>query len=298
MKTLAIITPTYNRENLLKKAYLSLEKQFNKDFIWYIIDDGSTDNTTQVVQNFINNASFKIVYHKKTNGGKHTALNYAYPLIEEELILILDSDDTLVENATETILNDYMSIKNDDTICGLGYLKLNKQFKVIGAHYTKDEIIDFFTNQRINKNTYGDKCEIFKSRILKQYPFPTFDGEKFISESVVWCKISMKYKMKFINKGLYVCEYVDDGLSANIHKLLFNNPHGASACYLNMSSKQTKLKPRIKYTMAYTIYSLTANIKIKEQFKQISSKFIYILTFIPSWFIYLHKKRRYKKQHE
>lgn len=296
MNTLAVITPTYNRGHLLSIAYKSLERQTNKDFVWYVIDDGSHDNTEQVMQDIVNNAPFKVVYRKKENGGKHSALNFAYQLINEELSLILDSDDELVENAVEIILQDYPSIKNDDSICGLGYLRIDKSnHQVIGSPYTADEIVDTFTNQRINLNTFGDKFEIFKTDILKQYPFPEFDGENFVSEATIWCKMSLEYKMKFINKGIYICDYQTEGLSAGVHKRLFNNPKGASACYLSMSSKQVKLKYRIKYTVAYTVYSFAAKIKAKEQFKNVSSKIIYILTFIPSWFIYLRKKRRYKK---
>ena len=296
MKTLAIITPTFNRANLLHIAYTSLEKQTIKDFVWYVVDDGSSDNTNKIMADIIDKASFKVVYHKKPNGGKHSALNVAYSLLSEELTLILDSDDELTENAVETILNDYISIKDDETICGLGYLRLDKvSNQTIGVPYTADGIIDTFTNQRINKNTYGDKCEVFKSSVLKQYPFPEFEGENFVSESVVWCKMSLDYKMKFMNKGVYICDYQVGGLSDGVHKRLFNNPKGASACYLSMSGKQTKLKYRIKYTIAYTVYSCVAKIKVKQQFKQISSKLLYILTFIPSWFIYLRKKRRYKQ---
>lgn len=296
MKALAIVTPTYNRANLLHIAYQSLEDQTSKDFVWYIVDDGSSDNTQQVVADIINKASFKVIYHKKKNGGKHSALNTAYSLLNEELTLILDSDDALTENAVETVLHDYISIKEDKTICGLGYLRLDKSSnQTIGVPYTADGIIDTFTNQRINLNTYGDKCEVFKSEILKQYPFPEFEGENFVSESVVWCKMSLDYKMKFINKGVYICDYQTGGLSDGVHKRLFNNPKGASACYLSMSSKQVKLKYRLKYTIAYTVYSLAARIKLKHQFKQVSSKLLYMLTFLPSWFIYLRKKRRYKK---
>ena len=294
MKTLAIITPTFNRANYLQKAYLSLESQTKKDFVWYLIDDGSKDNTSEVVENLIKKSSFKIIFKSKENGGKHTALNTAYDLIKEELTLILDSDDELLPNAVETILNDYPQIKDNEKICGLGYLRCYKDSKIIGSPYTQDEIVDNFTNQRINKNTYGDKCEVFKTNILKQYKFPEFSGENFLSESVVWCKISLDYNMIFFNKAIYVCEYLEGGLSSNVHKRLFKNPLGAAECYLSMSGTQTKFLKRLKYTIAYTVYSFAAKTKIKEQFKNITSKFLYILGFIPSWIIYLHKKRKYK----
>ena len=107
MKTLAIVTPTYNRANLITNAYKSLENQTNKDFVWYVIDDGSTDNTNQIMDEIIKKSTFEIKYEKKSNGGKHTALNKALELVKEELTLILDSDDILTENAADTVIKDY-----------------------------------------------------------------------------------------------------------------------------------------------------------------------------------------------
>lgn len=294
MKTLAIITPTYNRAKFLQEVYNSLNAQTVKDFVWYIIDDGSKDNSCEIAQNIKDTADFKVVFKSKTNGGKHTALNFAYNIIEEELTLILDSDDKLTSTAVATILEDYKKIKDNNKICGLGYLRCDFDLNVVGKLYTQDEIIDNFSNQRINNNTYGDKCEIFKTEILKKYPFPQFEGENFVSESAVWCKMSLDYDMLFINKAIYLCEYQSGGLSDNIHKRLFKNPKGATECYLSMSSKQVKFFPRLKYTMAFNVYSFACKTKFKEKFKKISSKFLFMLTLIPAWFIYLNKKRKYK----
>ena len=295
MKTLAIITPTYNRAELLQLAFNSLKQQSSKDFVWYVIDDGSKDNTEEVVEQLTKQADFEIVFKRKENGGKHSALNVAFDLIKEELVLVLDSDDELIENAVETVICDYQEIKNNNLICGIGYLKCHKDRKIVGKPYTEDCIEDTFTNQRINKNTYGDKCEVFKSEILTKYKFPEFKGENFVSEATVWCKISLDYKMKFFNKAIYLCEYQEGGLSDGVHKRLFKNPNGAVACYLNMSSKQVALKPRFKYTIAYIVYSFVAGIKPKVQFKKVSSKLLYMLSFIPAWFIYLKKKRKYRR---
>lgn len=295
MKTLAIVTPTYNRGHLLKDVFDSLCRQTNKDFVWYIIDDGSVDDTSKVVDEIKSDSDFDVIYKHKSNGGKHTAINQALDMVVEELILILDSDDQLLDNAVETILKDYPLIKYNNEICGLGYLKCHKDMAIVGKQYTQDGIIDNFTNQRINCNTFGDKCEIFKTEIFKKFRFPEFADEKFVSESAVWCKMSLEYKMKFFNKPIYMCEYLEGGLSDNVKKRLFNNPKGAVECYLVMGSKQAKFMPRLKYTVAYTVYSFNAKVKLKQQFKRVYSKLIYIATFIPSWFIYLYKKRKYKK---
>jgi len=294
LKTLAIVTPTYNRANLITNAYQSLEKQTNKDFVWYVVDDGSTDNTVQVMDEIIKKSTFEIKYEKKSNGGKHTALNKAMEIVKEEIVLILDSDDMLTENAADTVIKDYEEIKNDNSICGLGYLKSDFNYKVVGKQYTENGVVDSFTNQRLNKKTIGDKCEVFKTEILKKYPFPVFKGENFVSEATVWCKMSLDYKMKFYNKIIYLCDYQQGGLSDGVHKRLFKNPNGSVACYLSMANKQCNLFNRIKYSIAYTMYSFVAGVKVKKQFKNANLKFMYALTFLPAWLLYLKKKRSFK----
>ena len=294
MKTLAIVTPTYNRADLLNVAFKSLSAQTNKDFVWYVIDDGSTDNTAEKIKELTSKAEFEIVYQFKENGGKHTAINTALDLVKEEIMLILDSDDELTENAVETVVTDYKDIKDDNSVCGMGYLKSHKDGKVVGVQYTQDGVVDNFTNQRINCDTYGDKCEVFKTQVFKQYKFPEFSGERFLSESAVWCKMSLDYNMKFFNKAIYVCEYLEGGLSDNVQKRLFKNPLGAVESYVMMSSKQAKFKAKLKYTIAYTVYSLAAKVKLKQQFKRVTSKLMYLATLIPAWMLYLIKKHKFK----
>lgn len=293
---LAILTPTYNRENLLTRCYESLKNQTNKNFKWYIIDDGSTDNTEKIVKSFIENKdnNFGIEYIKKKNGGKHSALNAGLKLIQEKYITILDSDDSLIENAVDIILKDTCLIDDEKEICGIGYLRVDLDKKVIGKEYTQDGIVDTFIEQRYNKNTYGDKCEVFKTEILKQYPFPEIDGERFLSEATVWCKMSGLFKMMFFNKGLYICEYQPNGLSDGVHKRLFNNPKGAALCYKELSSKDFKLKLRIKYTIAYIVYSLAAGYSLKEIKKNHpEGKFLINLLYIPSKIYYKKQLKKY-----
>lgn len=296
---LAILTPAYDRAELLKRTYKSLIEQSNKNIVWYIVDDGSTDNTEQVVEDFIkqnkNKKDFKIVYIKKENGGKHTALNTGLKEVKEDYVIILDSDDHFTKDAVETILQDIQLIDDKDEFCGLGYLRLKDNGEVIGVKYTQDGVVDTFINQRYNKNTYGDKAEVFKTEILKQFPFPEFENEKFVSESVVWCAMSGKYKMVFFNKGIYVCEYQEGGLSDGVHKRLFKNPKGASACYRQFSTKDFCFKLRVKYTIAYIVYSIEAGITLKEmKQKHFHNKFLISLLYIPAKIYHKKLKRRYE----
>ncbi len=77
---LTIFTPAYNRAHTLPRTLDSLKRQQNKNFIWLIIDDGSTDNTKELVDKWLkDDYGFEIVYIYKENGGMHTAHNVAVP---------------------------------------------------------------------------------------------------------------------------------------------------------------------------------------------------------------------------
>lgn len=301
MIKLAILTPTYNREELICRCYESLKKQSKKDFVWYVVDDGSADNTEKVINEFISKNRdeklFKIVYIKKQNGGKHTALNEGLKHIGEKYVTILDSDDFYLENAVETILRDLPKIDDDDSICGIGYLKLDTDRKVIGKSYTKDGITESFVEQRYNKNTFGDKAEVFKTEILKKYPFPVFEGERFLSEATVWATMSGPYKMLFQNKGFYICDYRGGGLSDGVHKRLFNNPLGAKECYKVLSGKQFCFKLKVKYTIAYIIYALAAGFNLKEMEKDhFKNKFLITMLYLPALILFKRKQKIYSNQ--
>lgn len=290
---LAIVTPTYNRADLLTRLYDSLKKQTNKNFVWYIVDDGSVDKTSEVVENLKRENQVKIVYTKKTNGGKHTAINVALNLIEEAFLVIVDSDDFLKENAVEIILNDLNRI-SDNEFCGIGYLKEDTNGKITGRKYTQDQKIDTFVNERYNNNTYGDKCEVFKTEILKKFPFPEIEGENFVSESTVWCKMSGEYKILFLNKAIYICEYQDGGLSDGVHKRLFKNPKGAALCYKELSKKGFKFKIRVKYTIAYIVYSLAAGYTFKEiKQNHLENRILINLLYLPAKLYYKKLAKKY-----
>lgn len=290
---LAILTPTFNRGELLKVAYNSLKSQSNKNFVWYVVDDGSSDNTREVVEEIENENAVCVKYFFKENGGKHTALNFGLQKVEEEFVIILDSDDILTNDAVEVILNDVKNL--GDNFCGIGYLKSSLDGKVVGMQYTSNGVEDTFVNQRYNKNTFGDKAEVFRTKILKQFSFPEFEDEKFLSEATVWCKMSGSYKMKFYNKVVYMCEYQTDGLSANVRKTLFQNPKGASACYKVLSGKGFNLKNRLKYTLLFIVYMLADGKKYKQIMKKTNSRFLTFWLYPFAVIIFKKWKRSFAK---
>ncbi len=131
MPTITVFTPAYNRAHTLGRTYSSLLKQNNKDFVWMIIDDGSTDNTAQRIKEWQTIANgFEIIYIYKQNGGMHTAHNTAYNNISTELSVCIDSDDMLSDDAIENILSKWNEIKNANYA---GIIGLDADFPAISS---------------------------------------------------------------------------------------------------------------------------------------------------------------------
>lgn len=252
-----IFTPTYNRKYTLPRLYESIKKQTIKDFEWIIIDDGSTDGTEQLVESWLKEKNdFKINYEKVTNNGKHRAINKAVKLAKGKMFFIVDSDDYLTEDAIEKIKYYENTLPKKDKalyagVAGFrGYTINDSIGKMI-----QEEYIDALNTERKRFGLLGDKAEAYYTKILKKYPFPEFNNEKFIPESVVWNKISADgYKIRWFNQIIYICNYLEDGLTKNTLKLYREN-HKGYLLFIKSEIENTNpdLKRKIKYYYGYYI---------------------------------------------
>lgn len=240
---ITVFTPIYNRGYIIGNLYHSLQRQSFRDFEWIVVDDGSTDNTESLFQQFQTEGnSFPIYYIKTANGGKHRAINRGVRIAHGELFLIVDSDDYLTDDALETIDRIEQTIPSEQRrdfagVCGQrGYstdTPIGKTFE--------GNVLDITTLERPKHNIYGDKAEVFYTDILKKYPFPEFEGENFITECVVWDRIAWDgYKLRFYNQISIVCNYLDDGLTAQGNDIFLRNPKGYGL-YLHQCGKFGKL---------------------------------------------------------
>lgn len=287
---LSIVTPTYNRAKLLKRCYESLLRQSDKNFEWIIVDDGSSDNTSDIVATFC--ADFPIKYIKKENGGKHTAINTSHKYISGKYVTILDSDDYLTDNAVEEINNEWC--KYEDNL-NIGIVILLKGSDVDKPScVAKDEGIpvDIMRYKRICFHGC-DCCEVIRSELLKKYPFPIFEGEKFISEGALWNRVSFSHKCIYINKVVYIYEYLDGGLTKSGKKLRINNPNGGMyTANLNMNKKNL-FKLRIKNGLLYTCYGFFAKKSPFKMAKTNDSKTLMWLCLPFGWLLYIYWKKKY-----
>lgn len=252
---ITVFTPAYNRGNLIERLYRSLQRQTFTDFEWVVVDDGSTDDTEVRFARFCREENkFPIRYVKTKNGGKHRAINCGLKMAAGDLFFIVDSDDYLTDDALEGIDLVEKSIPEDrkTEFCGVCGLKSYENSSMIGQSFS-GEYLDITVLERKKYGITGDKSEVFYTSILQRYPFPEFEGERFMTECVVWDKIAADgYKMRFYNRISTVCNYLEDGLTSQGGTLFQRNPKGYGL-YLYQSGRFGKLSKKEKWE-AYLSY--------------------------------------------
>ena len=227
MAFLTIFTPAYNRAYTITRTYESLLKQQCKDFIWMIIDDGSTDNTKELVEKWKNKENgFEICYIYKENGGMHTAHNVAYENIDTELNVCIDSDDCLAEYAVQKMLEKWKKIKNFGYAGIVGLDADMNTGEIIGTDFP-DNMKDTTLKDYYAQGGKGDKKLVYRTEIIKKYPpYPVFEGEKYVALAYKYRLIDQDYKLAVLNEVLCDVEYQADGSSGTMYKQYLKNPKG------------------------------------------------------------------------
>ncbi|PTM08487.1 MAG: glycosyltransferase [Bacteroidetes bacterium] len=226
-KTITVFTPTYNRAYCLHLLYESLLRQTSDDFEWLIIDDGSSDNTEALVQEWINEEKVKISYHYKENGGMHTGHNVAYSLINTELNVCIDSDDYLPSDGIEKMLSLWKK-HGSETYAGLIGLDVSTKDIIIGNQFPPDLKECKYSELSYKYGVVGDKKIVYVTEVVKKYePYPVFEDEKFVPLYLPII-IDHDYKLLCFNEIFCIVDYQLDGSTLNIYNQYFKNPKGFS----------------------------------------------------------------------
>ena len=291
MKTLTVITTTYNRAYCIHQVYDSLINQKCKDFIWLVIDDGSTDNTRELIQNYINENKIEIEYYYKPNGGMHTARNMAYDKAHTEINMIIDSDDWVSDNAIQLIIDFWNKYKRDD-IAGIITLNADKSGKIIGTKAPDSLIECHFTDYWNKYHARGDKKLVYRTDLTKQYPYPEFEGEKFYPASYKFIMIDQDYKMLVMNRVTCIVDYNQDSMTFNKYSQYKNCAKGF-AHYRNEIIRVSKDNKVIIKEMIH--YLAEAKFAGDKNIIKNSSKPLYALACYPIGLIYYYFLKNTKK---
>lgn len=266
---LTIYTPTYNREETLPILYESLCKQTVFDFIWLVVDDGSTDKTRELIEIWSAKSPFKIIYRFKKNGGVHTARQFAYDTIDTELNVGIDSDDYVLPHFVEHILENWHKRDNKDCI-GIIQPTMNEDGSITGKRFPN---VQYVTWQDLHYK-YGcnsDQTIIIRTDIIRKTKrFPQFDGENLVGEGYKWVQLPDDPFM-LVNNAETVIKYLESGYTLHARQNMVKNAHGEQA-NANMHMKMLHYKkPLLKSIIKYIICSKSIQDRefIKKSFRPV-----------------------------
>ena len=285
---ISVLTPTYNRAELLEKLYKSIigNLKFDIEIEWLIMDDGSTDNTKSVIDRIINENNkdlLDIKYFYQENQGKMAAINKLVELSTGELIVDCDSDDYFSNDAFTKIKQAYdQNINNLSNIYAFCFLKYDINENNMGKNFNKAETTMFDLYFKEGEN--GEKALVFLSNIRKKYKHELEHGERFITEARMYHKMDLKYKIKCINEPIMYCEYQKNGYTKNINKQFKENPFGYYEYFKEILTRNTKgitFNKRLYVIKHYILFSYLTNQYSGKNVTGIKNKILYYTLLLP-----------------
>lgn len=258
--TISVFVPTYNRAHLLGRVFESLKAQSFKDFEWLIVDDGSSDNTAELVEAWQQSAPFVIQYLHKANGGKHTAINPGVDMARGEFMVILDSDDWLAPNALQRMLELWNAIPNKTNYSGVVGLCAHPDGRVIGDRFPQDTFDSNAVDLTHRHHIHGDKISLSRIDVMREFPFPFQNLRGLVTEALVWNRIAQRYQERYVNETFAYKEYLEEGLTNRALELQIKAAPATRLYHLELSQAKQRLpwKTRLKSLANYVRFSLHA----------------------------------------
>ncbi|MBE6677739.1 MAG: glycosyltransferase family 2 protein [Ruminococcaceae bacterium] len=296
MKLLTIFTPTYNRAHTLPRLYESLCAQTDKRFEWIVVNDGSTDNTNEVLNRIQREQAVNIIVINKENGGKPRAINDGLKTANGEFFFMVDSDDYITPDAVERLFCWCREIEDDERFVAVGAARAypnGEYIKGVAPKIDNAGYVDATNLERALYDLDADMCEAYKTDIFKKFPFKVWDGENFAPEQIVLNEMALSgYKIRWRKDKIYICEYLDDGLTKGSDSLMRRNPMGYAMMYDHMLKYGYPLKKRIKCVCNMTALATIG--KHPFYFLKSNAKFLGALTFFPSLLLAARRKKQFR----
>lgn len=288
----SIFTPTYNRAYILSKLYESLKRQTCREFEWIIVDDGSTDRTRQLVEEFIKERKITIRYYYQSNSGKHIAHNYGVSKAEKALFICVDSDDYLTADAVQCIME---TEKLAQDCIGM----------VFARGYTETKSLTRWKNKVKKATLYdayhryslkGDTALVYRTNIIKDYYFPQLEKEKFVPEAYLYDQLDLVGPLYITDRIIYICNYLPDGYTASMKKIICRNPQG----YRVFLKQRIAIDKRFYYKLTDTIRYVSISFVLKRHWilKDAINPVFMLLAYLPGWMVYIIKYKKYLRKRE
>lgn len=259
MKTLTVFTPAYNRAHTIGRTYESLCRQTSKDFEWLVVDDGSKDNTKELIEGWIAEGKIDIKYVYQENQGMHGAHNTAYDHITTELNTCIDSDDFMPDDAVEKIVT-FWKEHGSDKYAGIIGLDATEDGKVIGTQFPENLKSTTLLGYYERLGGSGDKKLVYRTEVVKKYPkYPLFEGERYVGLAYLYHNIDKDYELLVSNDVYVIVEYQLDGSSFGMWKQYWNNPKGWSFFRKFEMTLPSSWKRRLQHNVHYVSHSIRSN---------------------------------------
>ena len=257
---ISVLTATYNRAEDLEKLYTSLVINSNSsvDYEWLIMDDGSTDKTKIVIDNFIKQNIIKIEYHYQQNQGKMVAINNLMQFVTGDIVMTCDSDDYFVTGAFDIIKKHINKLLEDETVYALAFLKKNEKGKISGTKFAEDNHRSDMFSLYFREKMTGEKILVFKTEIRKKYKHILEADEKFVTESRMYHKIDLDYDVICINEAIIIGDYKNDGYIKNLKRVYEIAPLGEYEYFkeiLQMDLKGVSFRKKVNIYMNYIMFA-------------------------------------------
>lgn len=290
---LTIFTPTYNRKNTIKRLYKSLFDQRIKDFIWDVVDDGSTDGTENIIYQLKKEAPFLIQYKKRNNGGKYSALIDAIQRCTTELFVCVDSDDYLTKDCIDVLLKTWDIYSINRNVVGIVSPRMYTDGKSSCKHFpdtgTKATMCQLSYKYRIK----GETLILLRTNYLKRIKYPSFGNEKFVSEEIIYNQLDAKYKYIILNHPLCYMEYLEDGLTKNLFINWISSPNATN--YMLKSRYETEIDlsfvERIIKKTKTIIFQICVAKARNEEIKKYTSNYILSFFLYPLACLFYYRRK-------
>lgn len=266
--TFTVFTPTFNRARLLPTLFQSLCAQTCRDFEWLIVDDGSVDDTADVVSAFQAISNFPIIYIVQAHGGKHKAVNTGVQRARGRFFGIADSDDAYTPDALELCARHFAEIPETEKphFVGMTGLCATPNGQVIGSKFPAN-VFDSDALELVACRVRGDKAGFLLADVMKQFPFPEGIGP-FVTEGLIWNRIARRYRTRYFNRIVQIRDYQPDGLTAKSAELRMHSPIAARQYYEELIStgRRMPVDVLLRHYANYVRFSRHEGRTLREQF--------------------------------